>query len=34
MNGEMVQGCFWQLRRDQVRKVWRLKKGARMREIN
>ena len=34
MNGEIVQGCFWQLKIDQVRKVWRLKKGARVREIN
>lgn len=34
INGETVQGCFWQLRLDQVRKAWRLKKGERVHEIN
>ena len=34
MNGEIVQGCFWLLKIEQVRKDWRLKKGARVREIN
>lgn len=32
-NGEIVQGCFWLLRLNQVRRVWRLKKGERVHEI-
>ena len=32
-NGDAVQGCFWLLQMNQVRKVWRLKKGERVHEI-
>ena len=32
-NGEIVQGCFWLLRLNRVRRVWRLKKGKRVHEI-
>ena len=29
-NGSVVQGCFWLLQMNHVRKVWRLKKGERV----
>ena len=32
-NGEAVQGCFWMLEINQIRKVWLLKKGEKVREI-
>ena len=32
-NGEIVQGCFWPLQLNQVRRVWRLTKGERVHEI-
>ena len=32
-NGETVQGCFWMLEINQIRKVWLLKKGEKVREI-
>lgn len=32
-NGDCVQGCFWQLNRNQVRRAWRLRKGKRMVEL-
>ena len=30
-NGGAVQACFWMLKKQQIRKVWRLKKGKRVR---
>lgn len=32
-NGDVVQACFWALSRDQMRKVWRLRKGQETQEI-
>lgn len=32
-NGDIVQACFWSLNRNQVRKVWRLRKGQKTHEI-
>lgn len=33
LNGAYVQACFWQLELSQVRKVWRMKKGEKVREF-
>lgn len=33
-NGRMVQACFWKIEKAQVRKVWRLKEGERVYEID
>ena len=32
-NGDVVQGCFWLLRLNQVRRVWRMKEEERVHEI-
>lgn len=32
-NDDCVQACFWSFQREQIRKVWHLKKGERVREI-
>ena len=32
-NGELVQGCFWQLEWRNVRRAWRLKWGEKVREM-
>lgn len=32
-NGESVQACFWSIKKDQIRKVWRLQKGKKVRLI-
>lgn len=33
MNGKYVQACFWLLQKEQVRRVWRLRKGHRVKEL-
>lgn len=33
-NGDSVQGCFWLLKREQIRRVWRLKQGTRAYEMD
>lgn len=32
-NGEAVQACFWAIKKEQIRKVWRLKQGEKVRKI-
>lgn len=33
VNGDVVQACFWAIKKDQIRKVWRLQKGKKVQLI-